>query len=309
MPTDAQKAAIAQRYGLLKAVPITKALADLGLPQPQQTKPGFDLAYNLNLYNITATDPATQYAQAKQQILERGAEVVAVPKPKRTTPFQQIVGGIERLVSLGSVGGTVSGLAQGLSQQSVPVTQPQTIERISPMGLFDTTSIQGNTGIFGSGVSFSDLFNVGTNLATQFLRPPTSTPVYQTGPTPSSFPVMASVPAVIGAGRSVATVGRSLFTRYPNLATAIQQMRQSGRRVSRSQLYSALRRFGPTALTGIGLSAAAVSELAVAGPGRRRMNPANHKALRRAARRIKSFHKLCRTVDLLHSRGRVHHRR
>lgn len=37
---------------------------------------------------------------------------------------------------------------------------------------------------------------------------------------------------------------------------------------------------------------------------RRRMNPANSHALRRAARRIKSFHRLCQHTDLLKSRGR-----
>lgn len=36
----------------------------------------------------------------------------------------------------------------------------------------------------------------------------------------------------------------------------------------------------------------------------RRMNPANSKALRRAARRIRGFHKLCQHVDLLKTRGR-----
>lgn len=37
---------------------------------------------------------------------------------------------------------------------------------------------------------------------------------------------------------------------------------------------------------------------------RRRMNPANSKALRRAARRIESFHRLCSRTDMLRSRGR-----
>lgn len=37
---------------------------------------------------------------------------------------------------------------------------------------------------------------------------------------------------------------------------------------------------------------------------RRSMNPANPKALRRAARRIKGFHRMCGHIDLLKSRGR-----
>ena len=37
----------------------------------------------------------------------------------------------------------------------------------------------------------------------------------------------------------------------------------------------------------------------------RRMNPANSKALRRSVRRIKSFHKLCASTDIIKSRRRV----
>jgi hypothetical protein len=61
-----------------------------------------------------------------------------------------------------------------------------------------------------------------------------------------------------------------------------------------------LKRFGPEVLiTGGILSAAAVSELMVAGPGHRRMNPGNVKALRRSMRRLESFHHLCVRADKL----------
>jgi hypothetical protein len=138
-----------------------------------------------------------------------------------------------------------------------------------------------------------NLLNFGTQYALQSLAP--STPNY--GLQPAS---MAAVPAVMGAGRAVATVGRSFFNRFPNLATAIQGLRNQGRNVTRSNLYSLMKRFGPDFLiTGGILTAAAVSELAMAGPGRRRMNPGNVKALRRAHRRMKSFHHVCQVNDTL----------
>jgi len=128
-----------------------------------------------------------------------------------------------------------------------------------------------------------------------------------------AMPVAASAAAVRQAAaasgalamRTGAVVGRSFFNRFPNLATAIQKMRNAGQNIKRSQLYSMLRRFGPEFLiTGGILTAAAVSELMMAGPGHRRMNPANVKALRRSMRRLKSFHNLCVDTDQLRSRGR-----
>jgi len=106
--------------------------------------------------------------------------------------------------------------------------------------------------------------------------------------------------------RTGPTVGRSFFQKWPNLATAIQKMRNAGQNVSRSKLYSMLKRFGPDFLVTAGiLTAAGVSELALAGPGHRRMNPANSKALRRAQRRLKSFHRLCSDSDVLKTRRRA----
>jgi len=150
------------------------------------------------------------------------------------------------------------------------------------------------------------LLGLGTQAATgfiqqQFAPQPVSYPMsYPSGPV--AQPVMASVPAL---GRAVATVGRGFFNRFPNLATSLQALRNRGANVSRSTMYSALKRFGPEMLVSGGiLTAAAVSELAVAGPGRRRMNPGNVKALRKAHRRMKSFHKVCVDNDQLLKRRR-----
>lgn len=112
------------------------------------------------------------------------------------------------------------------------------------------------------------------------------------------FPVAASGAQAMA--RVGAVVGRSFFNKFPNLATAIQFYRNQGKNVTRAKLWSLVKRFGPEIIISGGiLSAAAVSELMVAGPGRRRMNPANVKALRRSLRRLESFHHLCARVDRL----------
>jgi len=145
-------------------------------------------------------------------------------------------------------------------------------------------------------VNWGDVLNFGTGLAINALSPSRS-PV-ATGP-------VQAVPAMAVAGpamRSVAVVGRSLFNRFPNLATGIQRLRNAGQKVTRAKLYSVMKRFGPEFLVSGGLlTAAAVSELAVAGPGRRRMNPANSKALKRSMRRLQSFHRLAQKADVLAS--------
>lgn len=158
-------------------------------------------------------------------------------------------------------------------------------------GILQTTSK-----IFGGNQNqyFNTISNV-AGLASQFV-PAKVTPAMAKVPQAA----LSMVPRAAGA-----LVSRGFFSRFPNLATAIQQLRARGMNVKRAQLYRMLRRFGPELLISGGLlTAAAVNELLVAGPGSRRMNPANVKALRRSASRIRSFHKLCGTVDLLKSRGR-----
>jgi len=169
-----------------------------------------------------------------------------------------------------------------------------------PMGFQD-----GDSGYFGVGDVFGginealqgsfgrQLLDIGGQALSGYVQ-------QQFAPQPVSFggpATMAAVPAIARAG---AVVGRGFFNRFPNLATGIQQLRNMGKNVTRANLYSLMKRFGPDFLvTGGILTAAAVSELAMAGPGRRRMNPGNVKALRRAHRRMKSFHNVCMTNDRL----------
>lgn len=172
---------------------------------------------------------------------------------------------------------------------------------VKPMAL-NIGGILGQVGtIFGGNQNpyFQGVSNV-ANLASQFF--PTPGPSTQLAARPMVQSSLGMLPAI---GRAGAVVGRSFFNRFPNLAVVIQGWRDRGVAMTRSKLWSLLKRFGPEILVSGGiLTAAAVSELMVAGPGHRRMNAANSKALRRAARRIKSFHRLCGSIDLLKSRGR-----
>jgi hypothetical protein len=156
---------------------------------------------------------------------------------------------------------------------------------------------------FLSGVG-SDIFGGGYSPYSGPLVNPQVPTIGATGAGYGYTPVMAAAPAVLRGG---AMVGRSFFNKFPNLAVAIQGFKNAGMNVSRSKLYSLLKRFGPDFLIAGGiLSAGAISELMMAGPGRRRMNPGNVKALRRAHRRMKSFHHVCQTNDtLLTHRRRV----
>lgn len=136
------------------------------------------------------------------------------------------------------------------------------------------------------------------SIASQFVPQRSAAPAMAVRPRVPSPMAGANGPKAMGLA---ATVGRRFFQKYPNLATAIQKYRNAGMsQVTRGRLYSLLKRFGPELVISGGiLTAAAVSELMMAGPGRRRMNPANVKALRRSVRRLEGFHKLCTHVDRL----------
>jgi hypothetical protein len=168
---------------------------------------------------------------------------------------------------------------------------PVPTQGVQPMG-FDLGGLLNSvTSIFGGNQNpvFNTVSNV-AGLASNFL------------PVPQAQPVAARMPTLPAAGMlsRLPTIGRNFFNRYPNLATSIQALRNAGKNVTRKNLYSMLKRFGPDFLISAGiLSAAAVSELMVAGPGTRRMNPGNVKALRRSLRRLESFHHLCQRADKL----------
>lgn len=122
-----------------------------------------------------------------------------------------------------------------------------------------------------------------------------------------SYPVASTMPMVARA--AAAGIARWSVS-FPNLWQAIQKFRAQGISMTPEKLYSALKRFGPTALAGL-VGAQAISELIVykTSHKRRHMNVANTRALRRSVRRLKGFEKLSHRVSAqlgrLSTRGRT----
>lgn len=253
--------------------------------------------------------PITDPARCAEAIK---AKTLADQQAKASRFGQNLIGPVVTLASfipgIGTAVNIASNVATKLAQEP-PRTQPILLQPRGGTMAFE----DGDSGFFGSFPSIGEigqtignvlqgslgqgLLEFGTQYALNQLTPATMAAV------PPAVRTMAGAGAVARVG---ATVGRSFFNRFPNLATAIQSLRNRGANVTRSQLWSLMKRFGPDFLiTGGILTAAAVSELAMAGPGRRRMNPGNVHALRRAHRRMKSFHRVCQVNDhMLGSRRR-----
>lgn len=293
---------------------LSVVLPAIGLP----TTPGPGLSYYVDQIPVGTPSETFSFLAANPSALQIGPALPATDGPTLLGELAQF--GLNAVSTFASGGKNIPVVAaQQLLQSNQPTYQPTGQSIFKPtntgaprMAFSDGTSPSIFDSFFGganqvlqSGLGQS-LLQLGTQLGTSFIQD-------QFAPSPTSFPIgggtnpfavntMAAAPAI---GRAVATVGRGFFNRFPNLATAIQSLRNRGANVSRGQLWSLLKRFGPDFLVSGGiLTAAAVSELSIAGPGRRRMNPGNVKALRRAHRRMKSFHHVCATNDHLLSRRR-----
>lgn len=123
---------------------------------------------------------------------------------------------------------------------------------------------------------------------------------------PAAIPVQQRQPITPGTN-AMATLGRmagKFWDKFPNLYRRLQIYKLSGIKLTRARLWSMVKRFGPDFLITAGiLTAIEINELMLAGPGHRRMNPANGRALKRSLRRLESFERLCHRVDRsLHSR-------
>jgi hypothetical protein len=201
---------------------------------------------------------------------------------------------------------TVASVRSNINQVLSLGGSPMSFADGSSGGIFDSfPSLPDLTNVFQGGLG-QNLLNLGTQAASQFITSqfaPAYSPFNTPSPGGAAMPVMAAVPAIARGG---AVVGRGFFNRFPNLAVVIQSLRNQGKSVTRAKLWSLMKRFGPDFLISGGiLTAAAASELAMAGPGRRRMNAGNVKALRKAHRRMTAFHHICTKNDtLLHARRR-----
>lgn len=130
-------------------------------------------------------------------------------------------------------------------------------------------------------------------------------PVYQQSGLPQAQQTMAVFPGGAAVAARIGAMTAPILTKIavklglrakPSLQRAMQMIRSTAKLLT-----------SPEAVAGaLGVSVAELASLITASSARkrRRMNPANSKALKRAARRIKSFHKLCTHTDVLKGRGR-----
>jgi hypothetical protein len=126
-------------------------------------------------------------------------------------------------------------------------------------------------------------------------------PQWQVGP---MYPQPQAIPAAAGsvplAARAVAAGIPAWSARFPALWQAIQRLAANLRtKVTVEQLRTLMRKYGPSFLVGM-IGEAAVRELVTYDMTRRRrrMNPANTRALRRSLRRLRSFERLSTRVSM-----------
>lgn len=191
-------------------------------------------------------------------------------------------------------GGTLARSLTGTPQPSEQGGSPVAGNFLGGLaGILNTTS--------GLGGNIGTLSQIGSGFLSGFL--PAQGPVagrpIMSGPGVAT-PTMAVAPAITGAARAVTGL----------IAPILEKLSFNlGRNVSLRAAMIIIRRLGkvissPTAIAvALGLTIGELEQILVAnsvqGSQGRRMNPGNVKALRRAHRRIKSFHKLCGDNDTL----------
>lgn len=170
-------------------------------------------------------------------------------------------------------------------------------------------------GGLSSGSYLTGLQGVG-QIASSFLSSPTPSyaamPSYsmpQYGIVPYSQPQAPMQAQPVGAfsvaGQAIARLTAPILAKIavklglrarPSLTRAMDMVRKAAKLLTSPEAVAAA----------LGITVAELATLITTSNARkrRRMNPANSKALRRAARRIKSFHRLCTHTDVLKSRGR-----
>ena len=191
--------------------------------------------------------------------------------------------------------GLIPAAITAVEKSQLPSTPPSPQQKLQAltggnMGFFDDVFDSGTSIFDAQQIDYSGLFNQAAGAGISYLNSLT-----RSQSVPSNLAVVpggavgAMVPAVMGAAR----VGMTALAR---------KLASIG--LTRSAALSQLRRFGPSALIALGLTAFEVSQ--VASMKSRRMNMCNGRALRRAQRRLSAFHSFYKRTCGLPS---VRHRR
>lgn len=230
---------------------------------------------------------------------------------KGAQAFVTTVQTVDAFTSLGAPKGlslAKAGLLYGVKQQGV-----------DPMALNIGNILGTIGGVIGknnaSGNSFVSGLGGALTIASAFVpQRAAATPVVRkTAPVPMRPGGNVSVlpRAVSGLTQEIFNAGTKVLGRLGIPFTSTAGSFSSALRRSLGSIASLARRTPAgtivSILAGLGLTALEANMLAAWYAQRkkgRRMNPANSRALRRAARRIKSFHRLCTHTDVLKTRGR-----
>lgn len=174
------------------------------------------------------------------------------------------------------------------------------------MALFGSFNNLVNAGLSVLGQQGGLLGNIG-NIGSAVIRASTPAPQALTiaaGPVMGAG--MASAPVIARAGATLASAGRTLSASAQRALISIAEtMGLRSMTLRRAiRIYQKIRKFviDPFLIASImGITVEQLGELLLEDSKRprRRMNPANSKALNRAARRIESFHRLCMRTDKL----------
>lgn len=248
-----------------------------------------------------------------------GAASKVVESVQQQRAREKIEAEVKQIQAIGLGGRSAQRLNQLTAGYANAPGLPQAIEETPIMGL-DIGGILGTVGgIFGNtGNQIFDVISGSANIASQFFPASQQSlaPVYNPMSVPtvmSATPVSSTLPAVRGSSltQEIFDAGSKVLGRLGIPFRATTSSFTSVLKRSLSSIASLARRTPAgtivSILVGLGLTAYEASLLTAWHSQRkrgRRMNPANSKALRRAARRIKSFHKLCVHTDLIKTRSR-----
>lgn len=244
-----------------------------GLPEPE---PGLSWYY-IGQGKLACSDP-------------RAWKLAIAPKiTKDGSVFQNIIQGLKQVLPATSTLGLFKTvLSQDAATKQADLVHQNFQTNLNrqlevPVGFFDdifgSNDAPGSNfdaGLSGGGSAFDyvGLLNTGVGLANRFLGSSNNNLMI-----PPTMVTSATLPAVIGAGGMVV---RGAMTALAARLAAVG--------LTRASAWSLLKSQGPTALLALGLTAAEVVTVARKGTGRRRMNMCNGRALRRAQRRLTSFH-------------------
>lgn len=260
-----------------------------------------------------------QSASFQASIQDPTAEAFFAPLRERITanlPRELFPGAIALANIVAGIGASLTGFGAFFGAAS---TLAENVERSQSGMALNIGGILSGVGSVLGGANlgqysgFSQLLGGGLQIAGAALAPTpqityASQPIYGAMPypqpaAPAAVPTMSAAPIIGAAAGAIARVTAPILAKIaaklglrnrPSLQRAIDIVRKAAKILQSPEAVA----------VALGITTAELATLIVSHNARKRrtMNPANAKALRRAARRIKSFHRMCTHVDLIKTR-------